>query len=69
VQCQLSSSAAWACYLRATAIATTRDTEYVDTSAPEGPATYRVGIGTNWLSDPALGDIFVFSPPVVAQDR
>ena len=67
VQCALSSSAAWSCYLRATPIATTRDREYVDTSAPEsGEYTYRVGIGTNWLDDPALGDVFVFSPPVPA---
>jgi hypothetical protein len=67
VQCALTARVAWSCYLRASIIATTADPEYVDTAAPEGgDYSYRVGIGTNWLADPALGDVFVFSPPVPA---
>jgi hypothetical protein len=66
VLCALSSDAAWSCYLRAAVIETTREREYVDTSPPEGSYTYRIGIGTNWLDDPNLGDVFVFSPPVPA---
>ena len=70
VQCALTAGVAWSCYVRATPIATTRDREYVDTSAPEGgDYSYRVGIGTNWLDDPSLGDVFVFSPPVPAAPR
>jgi hypothetical protein len=66
-QCALTASVAWSCYLRATPIATTRDREYLDTSAPEeGDYSYRVGIGTNWRDDTSLGDVFVFSPPVPA---
>jgi hypothetical protein len=62
VQCALSSGAAWSCYLRTTPIHTTTETEFLDKSPPAG-ATYRIGVGTNWLDDPALGDVFVFSPP------
>jgi hypothetical protein len=62
VQCLVSAGEAWACYLRTTPIGATRETEYVDRSAPRG-ATYRIGVGTNWVDDPAQGDVFVFSPP------
>jgi hypothetical protein len=68
VQCALSAGAAWSCYLRTTPIQTTRETEFLDESPPAG-ATYRIGVGTNWLDDPELGDVFVFSPAVRAQDR
>jgi hypothetical protein len=44
-------------------IATTRDREFVDTSGP-ARATYRIGVGTNWIDDPEFGDVFAFSPPV-----
>jgi hypothetical protein len=27
---------------------------------------YRVGVAANWLNDPALGDVYVISPPVSA---
>ena len=64
-QCALSASVAWFCYLHSVPIATTRDREFVDTSPPTH-ATYRIGVGTNWLNDPELGDVFVFSPPVNA---
>jgi len=53
------------CYLLAKPIATTRDTEFVDTAAPPG-ASFRIGVGTNWLDDPEQGDVFAFSPPVAA---
>jgi hypothetical protein len=62
VQCTLSAGKSWACYLRTTPIDTTRETQYVDMSAPPG-ATYRIGVGTNWVDDPAQGDVFAFSPP------
>ncbi|MBA2641387.1 MAG: hypothetical protein H0U82_00500 [Actinobacteria bacterium] len=65
VQCALSSGAAWSCFLRTTPIHTTREQMFVDTSRPAG-ATYRIGVGTNWLDDPEQGDIFAFSPPVSA---
>jgi hypothetical protein len=66
VQCALSSGAVWSCYLRTTPIRTTRDTVFVDPSPPPGGATYRIGVGTNWLDDPNKGDLFAFSPPVPA---
>ena len=62
VQCALSSGRAWSCYLRTKPIAATREKEFVDESPPAG-VTYRIGVGTNWLDDPALGDVFAISPP------
>ncbi len=56
---------AQSCYVRGTPIAVTREREYVDAEAPPG-ATYRIGVGTNWIDDPAFGDVFAFSPPAVA---
>jgi hypothetical protein len=63
--CLVSAGTAWYCYLRSTPIGTTRKREFVDPSPPPG-ATYRIGVGTNWLDDPRLGDVFAFSPPVQA---
>jgi hypothetical protein len=65
LQCVTRMNTAWECYLVGTPIATTRDREYVDPSAPPG-AIYRIGVGTNWVDDPEQGDIFVFSPPARA---
>jgi hypothetical protein len=65
VQCALSSGVSWACYLRTKPIHTTRATSYFDPSPPPG-ATYRIGVGTNWVDDPNLGDVFDFSPPAPA---
>ncbi|HEU4355127.1 MAG TPA: hypothetical protein VFT27_06015 [Actinomycetota bacterium] len=65
LHCALSGSTAWYCYLTGTPIATTRSTSFVDPSPPP-EATYRIGVGTNWIDDPAAGDVFVFSPPVAA---
>ena len=61
--CYISGGVAWYCYLEGTLIATTRDHEYVDPSPPPH-ATYRIGVGTNWIDDPEEGDVFAFSPPV-----
>jgi hypothetical protein len=51
------------CFLRSAPISTTREHEYVDVSPPAS-ATYRIGVGANWIDDPEAGDIFAFSPPV-----
>jgi hypothetical protein len=56
---------AQSCYLHGTPIATVRERVYLDTEAPPG-ATYRIGVGTNWIDDPAFGDVFAFSPAAVA---
>ena len=56
---------AQSCYVRGTPIATVREREFLDTDGPPG-ATYRIGIGTNWIDDPAFGDVFAFSPPAAA---
>jgi hypothetical protein len=63
--CYLSGGVAWYCYLKGTPIATTRDQGYVDPASPP-TATYRIGVGTNWIDDPEAGDVFAFSPPVAA---
>ena len=60
-QCALSESVSWSCYLMSPPIATTREPVFVDTSSP-ADATYRIGVGTNWVNDPEQGDIFDFSP-------
>jgi len=54
------------CTLQGTPIATTREPFFLDTSSPPQGATYRIGVGTNWLDDPEQGDVFAFSPPVPA---
>jgi len=56
---------AQSCYVRGGPIAVTRATEYVDAEPPPG-ATYRIGVGTNWVDDPAFGDVFAFSRPATA---
>jgi hypothetical protein len=61
--CYLSGGVAWYCYITGTPIATMRDTSFIDTSGP-ATATYRIGVGTNWIDDPEFGDVFAFSPPV-----
>jgi hypothetical protein len=49
------------CYLETTVIAITREREYLDPSPP-ATASYRIGVGTNWLDDPEAGDVFTFGP-------
>lgn len=61
--CYSSGGVAWYCYVKGIPIATTRDTTFVETSAP-ARATYRIGVGANWIDDPEAGDVFAFSPPV-----
>ena len=53
------------CFIRSVPIATTRETELLDSAPPPG-ATYRIGVATNWVDDPEQGDVFAFSPPVTA---
>jgi hypothetical protein len=53
------------CYFFGTLLETVSEREFVDEGAPAG-ATYRIGVGTNWIADPAFGDVFAFSPPAVA---
>ena len=50
------------CYLRAVPIATTREREYFD-AAPSVDGSYWIGVGTNWVDDPEVGDVFTFGPP------
>jgi hypothetical protein len=62
IECENSDgSRAQYCYLRSTPIATIREPVFVDTAPPEGGATYRIGIATNWADDPEQGDVFAFS--------
>ena len=56
---------AQSCYFSGTLLESVREREYLDGGAPSG-ATYRIGVGTNWIDDPAFGDVFAFSPAVVA---
>jgi hypothetical protein len=65
-QCALNEGVSWSCYLTSPPIATTREPVFVDTSAPAGKTTYRIGVGTNWIDDPEAGDVFAFSPPAQA---
>ena len=60
------ASVAWYCLLNSEPIATTRDLSFVDETAPP-TATYRVGVGTNWIDDPEAGDVFAFSLPVAVR--
>jgi hypothetical protein len=63
VNCVTTYEVGWECVLQGVPIATTRETTFVDT-APPPEATYRIGVGTNWVDDPDQGDIFDFSPAV-----
>ena len=69
-ECEQSDGAtAYYCYLRSTPIATTRELGFVDASPPPGDATYRIGVGTNWLDDETQGDVFAFSPPTTVSPQ
>jgi hypothetical protein len=63
--CSTDRESSWSCYLRGSVVGTTRDASFTDLGAPTA-ATYRVGVGTNWANDPALGDIFAVSPTAAA---
>ena len=56
---------AQSCYFFGTLLESVREREFLDAGAPPG-TTYRIGVGTNWVDDPAFGDVFAFSPPAVA---
>ena len=56
---------AQSCYFVGTLLESVSESEYLDAGGPAG-ATYRIGVGTNWIGDPAFGDVFAFSPPAVA---
>jgi hypothetical protein len=49
------------CSVTMVEVGTTRETQFQDEAPPEG-ALYRVGVATNWLDDPTMGDVFVVSP-------
>ena len=55
---------AQSCYFFGTLLESVREREFLDAGAPPG-ATYRIGVGTNWIDDPAFGDVFAFSPAAV----
>ena len=55
---------AQSCYFFGTLLESVREREFLDADAPAG-ATYRIGVGTNWVDDPAFGDVFAFSPAAV----
>jgi hypothetical protein len=56
---------AQSCYFFVGLLESVRAREFLDAGGPAS-ATYRIGVGTNWASDPAFGDVFAFSPPAVA---
>ena len=63
IECEHSDGArAQYCYLRSFPIATTREPSFIDPAPPQGGATYRIGVATNWADDPEQGDVFAFSP-------
>ena len=65
VECALSAGAgAGHCFLRTTPIAHDARAGRTSTRPRPAGATYRIGVGTNWLDDPEQGDVFAFSPPV-----
>ena len=66
--CLLSAGVAWYCLLNSEPIATTRDLSFTDEHAPPN-ATYRVGVGTNWIDDPEAGDVLrsAFRSPFAAE--
>ena len=51
------------CGLYTDSIATTRATTFTIKPGP-GTWTFRIGVASNWLNDPTLGDIYVVSTPV-----
>jgi hypothetical protein len=51
------------CLLTGTSQGTTREGTWLDRPGP-GRWTYRIGLSANWLNDPTLGDVYVFSRPV-----
>jgi hypothetical protein len=54
------------CDLYGQPLGATRRTQARDRPGP-GTFTYRVGVGANYLDDPALGDIFLVGPPLTVR--
>jgi hypothetical protein len=63
--CSTANDYATVCYFHGEVVGTTRERTFL-VEDPQPGATYRVGVATNWANDPELGDVFVFSPPVLA---
>jgi hypothetical protein len=51
------------CRLYANDVGGTHGTEFVDHPG-SGSWTYHIGVATNWLDDPTLGEVYVLSRPV-----
>jgi 4-amino-4-deoxy-L-arabinose transferase-like glycosyltransferase len=62
VLCRSSGGAA-NCFFSGLKRATTRATSYSEQPG-RGTFTYRIAVGTNWLDDPRMGDVFLVSAPV-----
>jgi hypothetical protein len=56
---------AQSCYFFGGLLESVHERAFLDAGGPLG-ATYRIGVGANWIDDPAFGDVFAFSPPAVA---
>jgi 4-amino-4-deoxy-L-arabinose transferase-like glycosyltransferase len=65
VLCRSTGGAA-NCFFSGRKITTTRATSYTERPG-RGTFTYRIGVGTNWLDDPRLGDVFLVSAPVTVK--
>jgi hypothetical protein len=63
-----STGGAANCFFSGRKVATTRATSYAERPG-RGTFTYRVGVGTNWLDDPSMGDVFLVSAPVTVKVR
>jgi len=67
VLCRSSGGAA-NCFFDGHKVTTTRATSFSE-PRPAGTYTYRIGVGTNWLDDPSMGDVFLVSAPVTVTVR
>lgn len=63
VRCLPPTGGAADCTLEMEVVQTTLATSWTE-APPSGRWTYRVGVASNWLADPAYGDVFVVSTPV-----
>jgi len=68
VDCILHPGGADECLATGEVARATRSTAAVDRPGP-GTWTYRLGVGANYLNDPAAGDIFLVSAPVTVTVR
>jgi 4-amino-4-deoxy-L-arabinose transferase-like glycosyltransferase len=56
------------CYFAGGPVATTRATTFTDRPG-RGTFTYRIGVATNWLDDPKMGDVFLAGAPATVTVR